>query len=80
MPCWRARWSSALPRELSQAEGIALAQEFVRRQFVSRGMVADLNVHWSKEPDGEAKPHAHVMLSMREIDGRRVRQEAARLE
>ncbi len=59
----------ALPRELSQAEGIALAQEFVRQQFVSRGMVADLNVHWSKEPDGEVKPHAHVMLSMREIDG-----------
>ena len=59
----------ALPRELSQAEGIALAQEFVRRQFVSRGMVADLNVHWSKELDGEVKPHAHVMLSMREIDG-----------
>jgi Ti-type conjugative transfer relaxase TraA len=59
----------ALPRELSQVEGIALAQEFVRRQFISRGMVADLNVHWSKEPDGEVKPHAHVMLSMREIDG-----------
>ena len=59
----------ALPHELSQAEGIALAQEFVRRQFISRGMVADLNVHWSKEPDGEVKPHAHVMLSMREIDG-----------
>ena len=59
----------ALPRELSQVEGIALAQEFVRRQFISRGMVADLNVHWSKEPDGEVKPHAHVMLSMREVDG-----------
>jgi len=59
----------ALPRELSQTEGIALAQEFVRQQFVSRGMVADLNVHWFPEPDGEVKPHAHVMLSMREIDG-----------
>jgi Ti-type conjugative transfer relaxase TraA len=59
----------ALPRELSQAEGIALAQDFVRQQFVARGMVADLNVHWTREPDGEVKPHAHVMLSMREIDG-----------
>ena len=59
----------ALPRELSQAEGIALAQEFVHQQFVSRGMVADLNVHWTREPDGEVKPHAHVMLSMRVIDG-----------
>lgn len=59
----------ALPRELSQAEGIALAQDFVRQQFVTRGMVADLNVHWTRQRDGEVTPHAHVMLSMREIDG-----------
>ena len=59
----------ALPRELSQAEGIALAQDFVRGQLVARGMVADLNVHWTRDADGEAKPHAHVMLSMREVAG-----------
>jgi Ti-type conjugative transfer relaxase TraA len=59
----------ALPRELSQAEGIALAQDFVREQFVARGMVADLNVHWPRDPDGEVKPHAHVMLSMRAVEG-----------
>jgi Ti-type conjugative transfer relaxase TraA len=59
----------ALPRELSQAEGIALARDFVREQFVARGMVADLNVHWPRDPDGEVKPHAHVMLSMRVVDG-----------
>jgi Ti-type conjugative transfer relaxase TraA len=59
----------ALPRELSQAEGIALARDFVRAQFVARGMVADLNVHWTRAPDGEVTPHAHVMLSMRTIDG-----------
>jgi Ti-type conjugative transfer relaxase TraA len=59
----------ALPRELSQAEGIALAQDFVREQFVARGMVADLNVHWPRDPDGEVKPHAHVMLSMRVVEG-----------
>ena len=59
----------ALPRELSQAEGIALARDFVREQFVARGMVADLNVHWPRDPDGEVKPHAHVMLSMRVVEG-----------
>jgi hypothetical protein len=32
----------SLPRELSQAEAIALARDFVRTQFVARGMVADL--------------------------------------
>jgi len=56
----------AIPRELDQAQGIALARDFVQREFVARGMVADLNVHWDIGPDGEAKPHAHVMLSMRE--------------
>jgi Ti-type conjugative transfer relaxase TraA len=58
----------AIPRELDQAEGIRLARDFVEREFVSRGMIADLNVHWDVGSDGEPKPHAHVMLSMREVD------------
>jgi len=57
----------ALPRELSQHEAIQLAQDFVRAQFVARGMVADLNVHWGQSADGEAQPHAHVMLTMRRV-------------
>ncbi len=57
----------ALPRELDQAEGIWLTREFVQREFVDRGMIADLNVHWDIGADGEAKPHAHVMLTMREV-------------
>jgi Ti-type conjugative transfer relaxase TraA len=57
----------ALPRELSQAEGIALARDFVREQFVARGMVADLCVHAPLGEDGEAKPHAHVLLTMRQV-------------
>ncbi len=31
-------------------------------------MIADLNVHWDIGADGLAKPHAHVMLTMREVD------------
>ncbi|MGX5805805.1 Ti-type conjugative transfer relaxase TraA [Bradyrhizobium sp. Arg314] len=58
----------ALPRELSQAQGIELARDFVQAEFVSRGMVADLNVHWDRSEDGSPKPHAHVMLTMRSID------------
>jgi Ti-type conjugative transfer relaxase TraA len=57
----------AIPREMTQAQGIALAREFVAREFVERGMIADLNVHWDIGADGEAKPHAHVMLTMREV-------------
>ncbi len=58
----------ALPRELSQAEAIALARDFVREQFVARGMVADLNIHWGQAKDGTPQPHAHVLLTMRRID------------
>ncbi len=57
----------AIPRELSEAEAIRLARDFVREQFVECGMVADLNVHWDIGKDGEAKPHAHVMLTMRQV-------------
>jgi len=65
----------AIPREMDQAQGISLARDFVQREFVTRGMVADLNVHWDPSTsfrgamgaDGEAKPHAHVMLTMRDV-------------
>jgi Ti-type conjugative transfer relaxase TraA len=68
----------SIPREMSQAQGVELARDFVQQEFVDRGMVADLNVHWDIGPDGLAKPHAHVMLSMREAGpegfGKKVRE------
>ena len=57
----------AIPRELNQSQGVQLARDFVEKQFVDRGMVADLNVHWDVGRDGSPKPHAHVMLSMRKV-------------
>ena len=57
----------SIPREMDQQQGVSLARDFVQKQFVDRGMVADLNVHWDKADDGSPKPHAHVMLSMREV-------------
>ncbi|MBW8911376.1 MAG: MobA/MobL family protein, partial [Sphingomonas sp.] len=57
----------AIPREMSQEQGIALARDFVRQEFVDRGMIADLNVHWDVGADGMPKPHAHVMLTLREV-------------
>ncbi|WP_242130437.1 Ti-type conjugative transfer relaxase TraA [Sphingobium sp. Sx8-8] len=57
----------AIPREMSKAQGIELARDFVQAEFVDRGMIADLNVHWDIGADGQPKPHAHVMLTMREV-------------
>jgi len=58
----------SLPREMTQAQGIELARDFVQSEFVERGMIADLNVHWDMAEDGSPKPHAHVMLTMRTVD------------
>ena len=67
----------AIPPEMTERQGIELARDFVQREFVDRGMVADLNVHWDRGADGLLKPHAHVMLTMREVGedgfGRKVR-------
>ncbi|MGY4502020.1 ATP-dependent exoDNAse (exonuclease V) alpha subunit [Bradyrhizobium sp. GM24.11] len=57
----------AIPREMSKAQGIELARDFARGEFVDRGMIADLNVHWDMVEDGMPKPHAHVMLTMRSV-------------
>ena len=57
----------AMPRELPKKDNVKLAREFVKAEFVEKGMIADLNVHWDIGEDGKAKPHAHVMLTMREV-------------
>ncbi|MCA6601170.1 MAG: Ti-type conjugative transfer relaxase TraA [Pseudanabaena sp. M57BS1SP1A06MG] len=57
----------SLPRELTLEQNILLAKEFVKTQFVDKGMVADLSVHNDKTPSGELQPHAHVMLTLREV-------------
>jgi Ti-type conjugative transfer relaxase TraA len=58
----------AIPREMTQEQGIELARDFIRETFVDQGMIADLNVHWDIGEDGLARPHAHVMLTMRSVD------------
>ncbi|ODU19551.1 MAG: Ti-type conjugative transfer relaxase TraA [Sphingomonas sp. SCN 67-18] len=57
----------SIPREMNEKQGVSLARDFVQKQMVDRGMIADLNVHWDRANDGSPKPHAHVMLSMRDV-------------
>ncbi len=56
---------AALPVELSAPECIALVRDYVVRQFIAEGMIADINVR----RDNPANPVAHIMLSLRELAG-----------
>lgn len=55
----------ALPRELDDEQQRELATGYAREQFVERGMIADVCLH---HQDGD-NPHAHILLTMRELDG-----------
>ena len=53
----------ALPAELKRDEWIALLTDFIRVNFVTEGMCADVCIH---DTDGH-NPHAHIMLTVRPL-------------
>ncbi len=59
-----------LPRELTEEQHIELVRTFVRDEFVSQGMVADIAIHRPDASDGEEQPHAHVLLTLRRLNSR----------
>jgi Ti-type conjugative transfer relaxase TraA len=52
-----------LPVELTHGENVELVRDYLKKHFVSKGMVADFSVH----EDDPNNPHAHVLLTMREM-------------
>lgn len=52
----------ALPHELSMKAQIGILEEYVIKQFVKQGMVADVALHAK-----EGNVHAHILLTLRHI-------------
>jgi Ti-type conjugative transfer relaxase TraA len=52
-----------LPVELSKSEQLALLRDYVQREFVRIGMVADIGIH----RDNSHNPHAHILLTTRDL-------------
>jgi len=60
------RFIITLPKELSIEENIQMIRDYCQKQFVDRGMIVDLAVHFDdKEPPN---PHAHILCTMRSMD------------
>ena len=55
----------ALPREFTHEQNKELVRDYSQRNFIDNGMVATVSYHSSKTEN----PHAHIMLTMREIKG-----------
>jgi Ti-type conjugative transfer relaxase TraA len=62
-----------LPIELAHHENVELVRDYVKKHFVAKGMITDFSIH----EDDPNNPHAHVLLTMREVNengfGRKVR-------
>lgn len=52
----------ALPLELTKDQRTQLIERYIRREFVSRGLVVDCCIH-----DNPSNPHAHLIVSMRRV-------------
>ncbi len=59
----------ALPHELDRKQRAELVERFVQDAFVKRGMVADVAIHYPDKHGDERNHHAHILLTMRELDG-----------
>jgi len=53
----------ALPVECTYEQQTDLIRDYVKEQFVDKGMIADFAIH----RDNEENPHAHIMLTTREV-------------
>ena len=58
----------ALPRELTDAQNIALVRSFVAQEIGDRHAY-QWAIHSPRASDGLAQPHVHLMFSERQVDG-----------
>ena len=54
----------SLPVELNTKQQIELVRDYARENFVDKGVCADFSIH----DKGDGNPHAHIMLTMRDVD------------
>ena len=57
----------SLPNAWSHDMAVFFMQNYIKRNFVSKGMCAEYSIHDSVNPKGEHNLHCHIMLTMRPI-------------
>jgi hypothetical protein len=58
----------SLPHELTHEQHVQLVCDFVKAEFVDRGMIADIAIHAPPYRGDGTNHHAHILLTMRAID------------
>lgn len=58
----------SLPHQLSQEQMRKLVDDFVKENFVSQGMIADVAIHAPSKDGDERNFHAHILLTLRPVN------------
>ena len=58
----------SLQNEFPMKENLEIAREFIQKQFVDRGMIADYAVHLPDKGDAVPNPHVHVICPIRPLN------------
>lgn len=57
----------SLPHELAHEQRIELVRDFVKKEFVDHGVVADIAIHAPPRGGDDRNHHAHILLTLRDI-------------
>jgi hypothetical protein len=57
----------ALPHELTDAQRRELVEDFAKKSFVERGMIADYAIHRPSQDGDQRNHHAHILLTTRDV-------------
>lgn len=58
-----------LPRNLDENQQKEVVRDFIQENLTSRGLVADYAIHSPEASDGNKNPHAHIMFTLRPVEG-----------
>ena len=58
-----------LPRNLSHEQQQEVVEGFIQDSLTSRGLIADYAIHEPDASDGGKNPHAHVLFTLRPVEG-----------
>ena len=57
----------SLPHELTHEQRVELVCDFVKKEFVEHGVVADIAIHAPPKRGDNRNHHAHILLTLREV-------------
>lgn len=61
-------WVFAIPNELTPEQQQKLVADFIKKEFVDRGMVADWAIHQADKDNDADNAHVHIMTTVRPFE------------